>query len=99
MSGYEFPPQVKERVFVVLLHSALFHPRSQLRYEATTKLLAKSGISHEVVGAVGETALAQALGLILFGDYTSFYLAILNKVDPTPIDAIDFVKQYLNGRR
>ena len=99
VSGYEFPPQVKEKIFVVLLHSARFHPRSQLRYEATAKLLAKSGISHEVVGAVGETALAQAIGLVLFGDYVSFYLAILNKVDPTPIVAIDFVKQYLNGIR
>ncbi len=93
--GYEFPPQVKERIFVVLLHSALFHPRSQLRYEATAKLLTKAGISHELVGAVGATALAQVMGLVLFGDYVSVYLAMLNKVDPTPIASIDFVKQYL----
>jgi glucose/mannose-6-phosphate isomerase len=93
--GYEFPPEVKERIFVVLLHSALFHPRSQLRYEATAKLLAKSGISHELVEAVGKTALAQVMSLVLFGDYVSFYLAMLNKIDPTPVDSIDFVKQYL----
>jgi glucose/mannose-6-phosphate isomerase len=93
--GYKFPPQVKERIFVVLLHSARFHPRSQLRYEATAKLLTKSGISHEVVEAVGATALAQVMGLILLGDYVIFYLAMLNKVDPMPIESIDFIKQYL----
>ena len=93
--GYEFPPEVKERVFVVLLHSALFHPRSQLHYEATAKLIAKSGIGHELVEAVGKTALAQVMSLVLFGDYVSFYLAILNETDPTPLDSIDFVKQYL----
>ena len=93
--GYRFPPQVKERIFVVLLHSARFHPRSQRRYEATAKLLTKAGISHEVVEAVGATALAQVMGLVLFGDYVSFYLAILNKTDPTPVASIDFVKQYL----
>jgi len=93
--GYEFPPEVKERIFVVLLHSTLFHPRSQLRYEATAKLLAKSGISHELVEAVGKIALAQVMSLVLFGDYVSFYLAMLNKIDPTPVDSIDFVKQYL----
>jgi glucose/mannose-6-phosphate isomerase len=93
--GYEFPPEVKEKVFVVLLHSALFHPRSQLRYEATAKIMAKSGISYELVEAVGKTALAQMMSLVLFGDYVSFYLAMLNKIDPTPVDSIDFVKQYL----
>ncbi len=93
--GYEFPPEVKERVFVVLLHSALFSPRSQLRYQATARLLDESGISHELVEAAGKTPLAQVLSLVLFGDYVSFYLAILNKTDPTPLDSVDFVKQYL----
>ena len=93
--GYEFPSQVKERVFVVLLHSALFHPRNLLRYEATAKLLDKAGISHEFVEAVGTTALAQVMSSVLFGDYLSFYLAILNRIDPTPVDSIDFVKKYL----
>ncbi len=93
--GYEFPPQVKERIFVILLHSSLLHIRSQLRYEATAKLLAKAGISHELVEAAGANALAQVMSLVLFGDYVSFYLAILNRIDPTPEDSIDFVKRYL----
>ena len=93
--GYEFPLEVKERVFVVLLHFALFNPRNQLRYEATAKLMARAGISYELVEAVGKTALAQVLSLVLFGDYVSFYLAILNKIDPTPVDSIDFIKKYL----
>ncbi len=93
--GYEFPHQVRDKIFVVLLHSALFHPPTQHRYEATTKLLARAGISHELVEAAGATALAQVMGLVLFGDYVSFYLAMLNKTDPTPVDYIDFVKQYL----
>jgi glucose/mannose-6-phosphate isomerase len=93
--GYKFPSQVRERISVVLLHSARFHSPIQLRYEATVKLLSKSGISHEVVEAVGTTALAQVMGLVLFGDYVSFYLAILNKTDPMPVDSIDFVKKFL----
>ena len=45
--------------------------------------------------AVGETAFAQVMGLVLFGDYLSFYLAMLNGIDPTPVYSIDFVKEYL----
>jgi glucose/mannose-6-phosphate isomerase len=93
--GYEFPSPVKERIFVVLLHSTLFNPRNRLRYKATAKLLAEAGISHELVEAAGATALAQVMSLVLLGDYVSFYLAILNRIDPTPVDCIDFVKKYL----
>ena len=80
---------------MVLLRSASLHPRILLRYEATAKLLAKAGIIHEFVEATGETALAQVMSLVLLGDYVSFYLAILNRIDPTPVDSIDFVKKYL----
>jgi glucose/mannose-6-phosphate isomerase len=93
--GYEFPPQAKERILVLMLRSSLLHPRNLLRYEVTAKLLAKAGITYEFVEATGKSALAQAIGLILLGEYSSFYLAMLNEVDPTSTDAINSVKQHL----
>jgi glucose/mannose-6-phosphate isomerase len=99
VSGYDFPPELKDKLFVALLHSALLNSRNQLRYEATAQLLAKAKIRHEVVEATGASAIAQVISLILFGDYTSFYLAVLNGVDPTPIDSIDFIKKYLAQER
>jgi len=93
--GYNFPSRIKGRILVILLRSSLLHPRNLLRYKATAELLGKSGISHELVEATGTTALAQMMSLVLLGDYISFYLAILNRVDPTPIYPIDFVKRYL----
>ena len=93
--GYEFPVEAKDRVFVLLLRSSSLNPRNLLRYDVTAKLLAKAGIAHEFVEARGKSALAQVLSLVLLGDYASFYLSILNEVDPTSTNAIDFVKQYL----
>ena len=40
------------------------------------------------VEAEGEGRLAQLLDLIYLGDWTSYYLALDNDVDPGPIDAI-----------
>jgi glucose/mannose-6-phosphate isomerase len=97
--GYDFPPEAKDKLFVVLLHSASLNSRNQLRYEATAQLLAKAKIKHELVETIGTSTIAQVMSLILFGDYTSFYLAILNRVDPTPVDSIDFVKKYLAQER
>ena len=93
--GYEFPPEAKERIFVLMLRSSLFHPRNLLRYDITAKLLAKAGITYEFAEATGKSALSQVLSLVLLGDYASFYLSMLNEVDPTHVDAIDFIKQYL----
>jgi glucose/mannose-6-phosphate isomerase len=59
-------------------------------------LLAKAVIAYEFAEARGESALAQVMSLVLLGDYASFYLAMLNEVDPTSTDAINFVTQYLS---
>jgi len=93
--GYEFPVEVKDRILVFMLRSSSLRPRNLLRYEVTAKLLAKAGISYEFAEARGRSALAQVLSLVLLGDYASFYLSMLNEVDPTSTDAISFVKQYL----
>jgi glucose/mannose-6-phosphate isomerase len=93
--GYEFPPEASERIHVFMLRSPSLHPRILLRYDVTAKLLAKAGISYEFVEARGKSALAQMLSLVHLGDYASFYLSMLNEVDPTSTNAIDFVKQAL----
>lgn len=95
VAGYEFPAWGEDRIRVLSLHSSLFHPGTQLRYEGTTKLLAKAGISHEPVEAIGKSRLAQLMGLVFLGDYASFYLAMLNGIDPTPVESIDYVKEFV----
>jgi glucose/mannose-6-phosphate isomerase len=43
----------------------------------------------------GRTLLARIFSHIYLGDWTSFYLAILNGIDPTPVKSIDFLKRRL----
>ncbi|MFU8796375.1 MAG: bifunctional phosphoglucose/phosphomannose isomerase [Dehalococcoidia bacterium] len=93
--GYSLPADMKQKAFVIMLGSRSMGSRNALRYRATAELLTRAGIAHETVESRGESVLAQIMGLVLLGDYCSFYLAMLNEVDPTTIDAIDFVKQYL----
>jgi len=92
--GYEFPAEMK--VLVVLLRSPKFDPRIRLRYQVTCELLAQRNISYEIIDAEGESPLSQMLSLILFGDYVSYYLALLYQTDPTPVTAIDYLKQRLS---
>ena len=93
--GYEFPVEVKDRIHVLMLRSVSLHPRNLLRYEVTAKLLARAGIAYEFVEARGKSDLAQVLSLVHLGDYASFYLSMVNEIDPTSTNAIDFVKRSL----
>ena len=43
----------------------------------------------------GTSQLSQMMSLVLFGDYVSYYLAILYKIDPSPVKVIDFLKERL----
>lgn len=93
--GYGLPGDISERAHVVLLYSPLLHPRVSLRYGLTAELLNRDRVSHEMVEAPGDSPLAQVLGLVLFGDYVSYYLAILNGVDPSTVPPIDYLKSQL----
>ncbi len=97
VAGFEVPRAVGELVRVVMLLSSLDHPRNRRRFEVTQEVLERSGIQHRVVEARGSSPLAQLLSAIHFGDYVSYYLAMLYKMDPTPIGNITYLKQRLGG--
>lgn len=93
--GLELPPAMTELAFVLLLYSPHQPAPLQRRYQVTAELLDRYAIRHEWVTAHGNSLLAQLLSLILFGDYVSCYLALLNGRDPWPVAPIDFVKSRL----
>jgi glucose/mannose-6-phosphate isomerase len=59
----------------------------------TTKALMHSDSKMFEVWAQGKSALARMLSVICIGDFTSVYLAILRKVDPTPVSTIALLKE------
>ncbi|MFH1486887.1 MAG: bifunctional phosphoglucose/phosphomannose isomerase [Chloroflexota bacterium] len=93
--GFEFPSVANEMLFVVMLRSPLIHTRTLLRYQITSELLTQAGIQHETIEATAEGALSQIMSTILLGDYASYYLAILNGIDPAPVKVIDYLKERL----
>jgi glucose/mannose-6-phosphate isomerase len=93
--GLGIPPSVRERVLVLMLRSNLDHPRVQVRWDVTRELFLRERVAAETLRGRGENRLAQMLSLIHFGDYVSFYLAMLNGVDPTPVETIAFLKRRL----
>ena len=95
VAGYSFPADMRQVAYVILLTSQLNHPRVRQRIAITRELLDQHGLDCETVEARGSSALAQVLSAIHYGDYVSYYLAMLHGVDPWSIGGIDFVKRRL----
>ena len=71
------------------------HPRLRRRMELTAAALEDAGAPAHRVEAPGENPLERVLALVLLGDLVSVYLAALEGVDPTPVQAIERFKQAL----
>jgi glucose/mannose-6-phosphate isomerase len=96
--GYGLPKEIAAKALVVFLRAPSLHPRILLRYELTQTALEEAGVESATVDAEGKSPLAQIMSAVLFGDWVSLYLAVLNGVEPAPTPPIAKLKERLAGR-
>jgi glucose/mannose-6-phosphate isomerase len=95
--GWEWPAEQLKGIGVVFLRDRRDHAHTQRRFELTRDIVGqRCGVTHEV-WTEGESALARILSVIHLGDWASYYMACLNRVDPTAIAAIDYLKRELGS--
>jgi glucose/mannose-6-phosphate isomerase len=95
--GYKFPAELADRIFIILLRTPDLHPRTLKRYVITSDILSKAHIPNEIVNTSGNTPLSRIMNSILMGDYVSYYLAMLNEINPSPVEIIDYLKKQLSS--
>jgi glucose/mannose-6-phosphate isomerase len=83
------------RFSAVFLEDPGVHPRTHRRIELTAQLVKGRATTVERVRALGESSTERVLSLVLLGDLLSIYLAALRGTDPSPMDAIDRLKEEL----
>ena len=91
MIGWSSHP-IEKPYGIVDLRSNLEHPRVQKRFEVTEKLLSGRRPAPNVVQVKGETILEQLLWAVAYGDFVSIYLALLNNVNPAPVELVEKFK-------
>lgn len=79
----------------VFLRSSFDHPQVAKRFGITRKLLSGRLPEPVVVEAEGASPLEQIVWLTVLGDFVSLYLALLNNLDPTPVELITKLKEEL----
>ncbi len=97
--GWENPQELLERFLVIVLRDKADHPRIKSRMDITRSIINKVAKDTIEVSSIGKSLLSRIFSLIYIGDMVSFYLAVLNGVDPTPIKRIDYLKAKLKEKR
>jgi glucose/mannose-6-phosphate isomerase len=92
--GWSEQPPIKPYC-VIDLRSTLENQRVQRRFEVSSKLLSGRRPEPIVVNVEGETLLEQLLFGMMLGDFTTIYTAILNGINPVPVDLIEKFKHEL----
>ncbi|MEM6782296.1 MAG: bifunctional phosphoglucose/phosphomannose isomerase [Bacteroidota bacterium] len=94
--GFEAAPvSISQQMAVVVLRDESDHAQIQKRMTITQGLLEDDVASWSEAPAEGSTRLGRMLSLLQLGDFVSFWLAMLQGVDPTPVDTIQQLKKTL----
>jgi len=80
---------------VIELRSSLEHERVQKRFKISERLLSGMRPAPIVIEPQGETILQQLLWSLAFGSFTTLYTAILNGLNPTPVELVEKFKQQM----
>jgi glucose/mannose-6-phosphate isomerase len=93
--GWDQIAHLTGRLSVVMLRDRDDHPKVQKRMEIVEDLIADQVSSLNVLETRGESRLTRMFSLIQLGDWVSFYLTMMNGVDPSPVAKIDLLKRRL----
>jgi glucose/mannose-6-phosphate isomerase len=97
VAGVPNPEDLLPKMMVIFLRASHYHPRNIIRTDVTREVLMVEGFNTDVYEAQGNSRLAQQWTTLHFGDYVSFYLAMSYGVDPSPVPAIEGLKERLKA--
>lgn len=93
--GWNVIDAYRDRVVVIYLRDSDDHDRVKLRMSIVREVIEKLDVEIIDIFSQGDFPLGRMFSLIQIGDFASFYLAVLNDVDPTPVEVIDYLKTRL----
>jgi len=93
--GWGLVEPFKDKLFAIILEDKDDYERISLRMKIVAGIIREKGVEVMEFKSSGPNLLARMFSIIQFGDFASYYLALLNKIDPTPVKVIDFLKKEL----
>ena len=96
--GFKNNQDILNHISVIWLKDEKDHPRTAVRQDSTREIIGDLCANHEVISAQGDSAAIRYLQLIHYGDWVSYWCAILHQTNPTPVKKIDRLKAILSEK-
>jgi len=97
IEGWTANKDIMNRFSIIWLKDKDDHFGTQARMEITSSLLETSAGSQLEISQTGKNRVERLLKLIHFTDWISYYAALLNNIDPTPVNRIQELKLKVSG--
>jgi len=72
--------------------------KTKERWKIIKEFFEVKNIDYKEIYSVKGNILSKLINLVYLLDYSTIYKAILSDIDPTPVEAIDFVKKKINQK-
>jgi len=96
INSFNYPSDIIDRIKIILIGDTNDHPKNKKRIDAMYSLL-NNEIDIEIFESKESDFLLRMFDMIYFFDWVSYYLAIMNRTDPTPIPMISKLKSHLQS--
>lgn len=93
--GWEQLAHLTGRLSVIFLLDKEDGARIEKRMRITKELIEDQATTITILRTRGKSRLTRMFSLVQLADWTSFYLAVINGVDPSPVPKIDLFKSKL----
>jgi len=93
--GWELAPAITDKYMVLILRDIDDHYQVARRMDIVGRILKNKGVEVQELFSKGKNLLSRIFSQIQMADFASYYLALINQRDPTPIDLIELLKKEL----
>lgn len=95
LEGLSFPKSFRDCAHFLLIASDQYPAVIRRRLEITKDILKKHGYQYTVIKPESAHPTLQVFETLYFGEYVSYYLGLLHRIDPGPIPSVDYLKKEL----
>ena len=94
--GWEKNSELFKYYFIIWLFDDKMNQRNKVRQKIVIDILDKIGLDQFKLEVMGNNFEERFLLLIHYGDWLSYWCAILHKIDPSPVNNIEILKNKLS---
>lgn len=86
----------KANVKPILIQGEDDYIKTKERWRIIKEFFETNNIEYKEVFSIKGSIISKLISLVYLLDYSTIYMAVLSKIDPTPISSIDFIKNRLS---